>query len=518
MSILDFLQKFGFDDDPFRSTNAADEPKLPIYFVPPPYFASVLGTPDYPRSDVVFAPRGGGKTAQRIKIETESMVSESFLCVTYDKFDIREGFKLKDADLPYHLINICRLLLIAVLSELESNPEKISALDDHKKTVLKYQVQKFLGELSSAEYESAIISLKNLRDKANDLWNKYGGKVAALVNAFIEKYGFGSIDVSGITKANLKEDDSLRYHFQELVLILHTIGFPSTYILVDRVDELYLTSKDAKSTFTFISPLLEDLPTLETDFVAFKFFLWDQIEDWYKSSGARPDRVPVHTLRWSPSELSTMLSERLKAYSNGNISSFNDLFGENKTIDVHKLITYFAFGSPRDMIRICQIIVNEQNRIDTSSNAIELKSFWRALKSFSDTISDELFGPLLPDLRKIATVTFTINHIASNVFRISQQAARAKVQKWMSTGAVAKIGELPNPGNRPLHLFGLLDPRIALALNPSKEIEIVLGNYIIVCPSCDRLCVSDQIKISCENCFETFDLSKAKSILDICYF
>ncbi|MGB3210315.1 MAG: hypothetical protein WBB19_06380 [Desulforhopalus sp.] len=518
MSLADFLAQFGFDDNPFRSTNAADEPKLTEYFVPPPYFASVLGTPAHPRSDVVLAPRGGGKTAQRIKIESESTHSNDFLCVSYEKFDIREGFKASDADLPYHLNNICRLLLVAALSEIESNPAKVSNLNTHKKTVLKYQVQKFLGGLSSADYESAINSLKNIGDKANDLWSKYGGKVAALINAFIAKYEFGTIDISGVAEVNLLEDDSLRYHFQELLKILSSIGFSSIYILVDRVDELYLTAKDAQSTFNFIKPLLEDLPTLETPNVAFKFFLWDQIENFYKASGARPDRVPVHKLGWSPEELSRMLTERLRAYSDGNITSFNDLLESNNDIDAHKLIAYFSYGSPRDMIRVCQTIINEQTRMDTSSPSIKEQSLWMALKNFSDVRSDELFGSFLPDLRKIGAVTFTINGIANDIFRISQQAARAKVQKWMNVGSVAKIGELPNPGNRPLHLFGLLDPRLAVALRPGQETELILGNYVLTCPSCGKLCVSDRAQITCDTCFDSFVLANTRSILEICSF
>lgn len=516
MSLAEFLAQFGFEDDPFRSTNAAEEPKLTAYFVPPPYFASVLGTPAHPKSDVVLAPRGGGKTAQRIMIEIESKKTAEFLCISYEKFDLREGFKASDADLPYHLNNICRLLLVAILSELESKPHRISALDTHKKTILKYQSQKLLGELSSADFESAIDSLKNIGDKANDLWNKYGGKVAALVNAFIAKYGFGSIDISGVTEINLQKDESLRYHFQELIKILNAIGFSSTYILVDRVDELYLTSKGAQSTFDFIRPLLEDLPTLETSGIAFKFFLWDQIENFYKDSGARPDRVPVHKLGWSPEELSRMLSQRLRVYSNGDILSFNELLRYNHHIDAHKLIAYLSYGSPRDMIRICKAIISEQTRMDTSSNCIEEKSLWVGLKSFADIRSDELFSSLLPDLRKIGALTFTINGIASDVFRITQQAARAKVQKWMNIGSVAKIGELPNPGNRPMHLYGLLDSRLAVALRPSQETELVLGNYILECPSCGKLCVSDREQIACDGCFDNFELAGSRSILEIC--
>ena len=515
MSLYDFLKKFGFNDDPFRSTNAADEPMLTSYFVPPPYFASVLGTPKSPRSDVVLAPRGGGKTAQRIKIESESKINNDFLCISYEKFDIREEIKPKDIDLSYHLNNICRLMLVAVLSEIDSDPELILKLDSHKKAVLKYQIQKMLGEISSAEYESAINSLKNIGDKASDLWDKYGGKVAAIVNAFISKYGFGKIDVSGVTKVNLKEDDSLRYHFHQLQKTLDVIGFKTTYILVDRVDELYLTAKNAQSTFNFIRPLLEDLPTLETPGVAFKFFLWDQIENFYKESGARPDRVPIHKLGWTPEELGKMLTERLRAYSSARISYFDEMF-DKKNINAHKLVAHLSFGSPRDMIRICQSIINEQTRMDTSSKLLEEKSLWLGIKKFADVRSDELFGQYLSDLRKVGSVTFTINRIANDIFRVSQQAARAKAQKWMNVGAVIKIGELPNPGNRPLHLYGLLDPRLAIALRPQQETDLVCGNFILLCPSCGRICISDREQITCTGCFDNFGLSKSQSLLEIC--
>ena len=516
MNLDAFLRQFGFNDNPFRSTNAADEPKLTDYFVPPPYFPAVLGTPDFPKSDVVLAPRGGGKTAQRIKIEAESQRTGNFLCVTYESFDTQGKLKLSDVDLSYHLNGLCRLLLIAALSEVEDNPKSLELISEHQKAVLKYQVQIFLGKLTSAEYEKAINSLKNLGDKAKALWNKYGGKVASIVNACLSKYGFGNIDITGVAEVDFNEGDSLRYHFHELVKISRAIGFKSIYLLVDKVDEISLTAKDAKSTFLFIKPLLEDLPTLETPGVAFKFFLWDQIEHFYKESGTRPDRVPVHILGWSADELSLMLKERLKAYSGGRISSMNDLMTPGSGVDAHRMIAQFSFGSPRDMIRICQAIVNEQTRMGNTTKFIEDKFLWIGIKNFSDTRSDELFGNFLPDLRKINSVTFTVNKIASDVFRISQQAARAKVQKWMNVGAVAKIGELPNPGNRPLHLYGLLYPGLAVALRPLQETELVLGNCILICPSCGKQCVSDRSQITCDSCFESFKLSSSQSILELC--
>jgi hypothetical protein len=64
-----FLSAFGFSENPFASTNADKEPHLSRYFVPPPYFTSVKGDPKDPKSNMVLAPRGGGKTAQKVMIE-----------------------------------------------------------------------------------------------------------------------------------------------------------------------------------------------------------------------------------------------------------------------------------------------------------------------------------------------------------------------------------------------------------------------------------------------------------------
>src|SRR5947208_10187521 len=113
----------------------------------------------------------------------------------------------------------------------------------------------------------------------------------------MSKLGLDKIDLPEGFVEEAKRDDSLQFHFNELLGIAKAVGFNSTYVLVDRVDELAITG-DASATFQFIRPLLTDLPTLETGGVAFKFFLWDQIREPYAASGSRPDRVPVFPLEW----------------------------------------------------------------------------------------------------------------------------------------------------------------------------------------------------------------------------
>ena len=116
MTLTRFLTQFGFTEDPFESTNADAEPYLAQYFVPPPYFPSVLGDTANPKSHVILAPRGGGKTAQRRMIEDRSAELQDFLCISYDKFEQPSGFRLEQATWAYHMNQVCRLILIGVAS------------------------------------------------------------------------------------------------------------------------------------------------------------------------------------------------------------------------------------------------------------------------------------------------------------------------------------------------------------------------------------------------------------------
>lgn len=58
-----------FKSHPFLKTNAVEEEFLQSYFVPPPYFDAVIGDSKSPGASIVLAPRGAGKTAQRLMVE-----------------------------------------------------------------------------------------------------------------------------------------------------------------------------------------------------------------------------------------------------------------------------------------------------------------------------------------------------------------------------------------------------------------------------------------------------------------
>ena len=276
------------------------------------------------------------------------------------------------------------------------------------------------------------------------------------------------------------------------------LGYSSTYFLIDRVDELNATSQNSQASWTLVRDLLVNLPLLETPGVGFKFFLWDQVRAHFIDEGGRPDRVRTYELNWSPDDLRRMLQRRLAAYSNGRVSAFNDLLQENSGIDAETLVVFLAAGSPRDMIRICKAIVDEGTRVEAPLQGLRDKNVLDGIRTFSREHADIVCGTRLPELRKIASVTFTINQLASDVFNVSENAARSKVQKWQDAGLVSKVDERPNRINRPLHVYAISDPRVAIACSEGTDLELILDNYLDSCNNCSALIISSDSEFRCQ--------------------
>jgi hypothetical protein len=76
----------------------------------------LLGIPDLPSSQVIFAPRGGGKSAQRRMIEYNAASAEVF-AITYDRFEKIGVDNLEELSIDYHLRNIIEIGLLGFLLE-----------------------------------------------------------------------------------------------------------------------------------------------------------------------------------------------------------------------------------------------------------------------------------------------------------------------------------------------------------------------------------------------------------------
>ena len=512
-AIDQFLTQYGFTADPFELTNSDSEPLLSTYFVPPPFFSSVLGDPSNPRPVAVFAPRGTGKTAQRLSVENQSRSNKDFLCITYDEFGITSKAQLQAIDLNHHLTQLTVRLTLALLAHLEMNTESIDRLSKHQRQVLLHCSRAFLGDLTQQQYAEALGSVKTFVDKSGEVWAKYGGLVATIITGLLKKVGLDDLTIPSELKQSFERADSLQYLFAQLLQIAQKLDYKSTYFLIDKVDELGQTSQDSAASWRLVQDMLVDLPFLETTGAGFKFFLWDQVRAYFLEQGGRPDRVLTHELHWTQQELRKILRRRLEAYSEGRASNISVFLADDcSDIDLETLVVYLAAGSPRDMIRLCKSITDEATRTESPSTGVTRRQLLSGIRSFSRSFAELVCAGRLPELRKIGNVTFTINQLASDVFNVSQNAARSRVQKWQDTGLVRKVDERPNRVNRPLHVYSIADPRVAIACTENVELELVLDNYLILCKECGSLQVVGENEFRCTACDQVQKLADAQSL------
>jgi hypothetical protein len=174
------IKRLGFVADPFAKTNADEEERLESYFIPPPFYETVFGDPKAPKSAVVFAPRGGGKTALKRKIELGSQ-NGTFLCVTYNTFPV-ENVTLEQISLDYHLTNLIRLILIGVITEC--GIRGIDELNNDDRHFLYLFATRYLSQIARNELKSSIAAVKSLPDKAREWWNKFTGPIGLLSTRF----------------------------------------------------------------------------------------------------------------------------------------------------------------------------------------------------------------------------------------------------------------------------------------------------------------------------------------------
>lgn len=515
MSDQSLMKRAGFTSDPFATWDSDREEQLADYFVPPPYFPSILGDASRPEPAVIFAPRGTGKSALRRMLEASTHTSgPSYLALAYTDFD---WVKTDQPTVEEHQLQICRLITTAILTEIDSSADQNLAnrLDAHEKLVLKTSTKLLLSTLNSAQLRTAINSVKNFHDKASDLWKKYGGVAATLVGALMAKAGLDNVSVDQTLISNPADlTTGAKDLLRDLIAVARTLGWDSVYILVDRVDETSNTIDNPKAAYNIIRSLVNNLPTLEQPGIGFKFFLWDQTEELFRTEGGRPDRVFLRKLKWSVNELSRMLTERLKSFSDQKITSFNTLMSDTANIDSHLLICYIAHGSPRDMIRIAKSVIAEATRAGNSSSISRVELI-RGICDFSNERTEELFPKIISDLARVPGASFTTPKLANDVFRISSQAMRQKILQWVSQGAVSKVSEQPTGINRPLHVYAFTDPRLILRGKDESEAELRLDNFLVECHSCSEIAIGSEIILVCSKCGSSVSATTDKSLLQI---
>ncbi|TAK61154.1 MAG: hypothetical protein EPO22_08650, partial [Dehalococcoidia bacterium] len=408
----EFLERLGFTTNPFQFTNADEEAKLPEYFVPPPYFASVYGDPAQPSSCIVFAPRGAGKSAQRKMVES-SAPHDTVLCITYDSFRNPRGAALTDMTIEDHQLNLARRVLVGILTWLQQHKDRAGRLTPEEKSALRALATARLTSATRAELQVALDSLRNLPVRAKEFWNDNHWVLDAVLSSVnIAAGGPGS---GRLPDAPVDEvvADALMVDFDSLAKIASKIGISAVYILIDRIDETAETNVQAEAAYKLIRGLIHDLKVLEQRPFAYKFFVPDYIGPFYQRDGGRSDRIRAYETQWKNDELISMLNRRLKAHSAGRVDSITDLlpttYPAGAKANLRHMALLFANHSPRDLIRIWGRVVDEQLRRDPTASALDREAILDGIDVFCFERADELATPgVVRALTRVGRVDFTV--------------------------------------------------------------------------------------------------------------
>jgi hypothetical protein len=469
MPLEEYWKQLGFFANPFQFSNADKEVEfLSEYFIKPDYFEDVWGDPYNPVSNIVYAPRGGGKTAQRIMIEKRAKTVNDILTITYTNHDLSEFKEISEVSLVYHLTYLNRLLLLAFFASIEQSEFRFTFAFSLSERQYIYKLARiYLYDTPASFPNQAIAALKTVSDHAINLYNNFKEPIANIIKQISKAKGI-EIDLSKID-LDKKLMISHKDNFMNIIALLKKAGYNSVMILVDKVDEQNLTGNHPEASFKLIEPLIKDLELIETPFISFKFFLWDAIKQ-YTVVAARPDRVFPYDLKWTWEQMQDMLDKRVQSYSKGNITSFQSLLPSKKMLG---RIILFSELSPRDAIRICNRILSEQFKFNPSSKLFDESVVNASIDLFCKEKSRELITNAnnLKYLTKTNRVSFTIEDLVSNKVAADSPAVRNIISPWTTAGYLKKIGLISRKHAKSVNEYAFQDIRLAYIACPTLTID-----------------------------------------------
>ena len=336
LALSTFLERRGFHRDPFDTYRAEREGDLlPAWFLRSPLFETVIGDPARPESCLLFAPTGHGKTSHRIELarRVQERLTAPALAVSLTDFSGVLGPDAPRADLEYYIGQIRLLVIEALAAQLSASVERLRQLQ------------------ADANAYTAFCALLSI-------WAPTS-LAAFLVPAGLDTHA----------QAWRQQQHSPRRWLEILVSLARSAGFASIYVLIDGVDEWHETRDDPVLQARLLAPLLNAAGVLDSEGVAFKFFLPSALQETLiEQRIGRLDILRSHMLAWKPDDLTAMLALRLgmcsqrSQTSQGSTRSFSDLCAADFNVDHHLALA--AGCSPRTMLQLARAII-ERHLEDT---------------------------------------------------------------------------------------------------------------------------------------------------------
>lgn len=361
----DWIHTIGLIEDPFEDRNAEAESRLQECFVEPNSFAYVLGEATNPKSSVLFAPRGGGKTANRMMVDhwckRGGRVGGRVFVVRFTREGLAAVYRAcRRAEIDgHHLIReILHISAVDVFHYVLNHPELYPDINPAPKQFLRWLAREqdppILDEAQLTQLLvrwglQGAVTGKSLRDGLGKLTYKHllnilppekKPRLEVICDIFAG-------DALHLSLAKTPPADLM----QQFAGLVSELQMAATYVLIDGVDEFAPLDQKPDLAARFVEPILSDLRLMETRHLAFKFFLPNMLEP-YILPHVRRDRVYVYSLTWTNPQLLEMLQRRLMAFSEGRLASLAAISESDIRASIDERIVECSGGLPRNLIRL----------------------------------------------------------------------------------------------------------------------------------------------------------------------
>lgn len=387
-----WLHERGFvRGNPFAIVEADRERTLlPRSFIEVPGYDHIKS----PHTVIVFAPRGGGKSALRVVLASYAAPiapEESTLAVEYTNFDpllakLHTGESPQISDHVQLLLYFAAQALLDVLVGGPASDLLVADLDDARQIraarapsitpIQRARLSHFLRTYHPALLDAVELA-ERLRYLISDLppmpWPEFVRAVeeqrlhSIIIQASLNSQPVAQLlaDLNDFSAHDQAVAITPTEAIRQFVGLAHDIGFAHITFLVDRVDESVITANSPETQAMLLESLLAHLPILETGGTSFKFFLSREARDAiWRLPTIRRDRLQDYEavdIAWTPDKLKEMLTLRLRVYSQEHFS--NEPFVHDLTeicqsaevgIKLEKGLTQLAAGSPRRLLLLSQ--------------------------------------------------------------------------------------------------------------------------------------------------------------------
>lgn len=482
----DFFSFLGFVANPFENNTAEREPNIDKYAVRPPYLDRVLKTSQEKGIFVLSGSRGSGKSATRLTVAKNLWNSDKApLVVPLIGFNIFRPYAKNSIPLEFYADQVCFLVIEQILGWLSTLDEedaftRLRSLNSGQKHLTDRLISNFyLNRSDTARAASGrecfeVLDVSLARKGGIWLekrWDQVASVVSRLASAAAKKYADFDIGDPKSYEALLQQQkkegfaDPL-YVFSKAVELARAFGFTGVVLHIDKVDETDWTNTSVSAAGDLIYPLLSNIQLHEIDGLTWTFFLWDKVRDYLcieNNRAVRWDKIPNGKITWNEAYLTQLIDKRIQHFSAEKLQGLADICDPQLDINlVRQELFSLSERSPRNLISLLDVVLSEHIQLhQTAHIRLNFNSFCMGMDSYSSSSVANLgITSAVEQLTKLKALSFVTKDVAAR-FRISNPAARSKIDQWIEMGLVEYAGSQVGPsGGRPVDQFEVSDPRL----------------------------------------------------------